>query len=72
MHEQGQWIRRVLPAPDRGRKAEPGWGLVSYLGGNQDAIAVASFAIIALLASLLLATAFSWPADITEALLTLS
>jgi hypothetical protein len=40
--------------------------------GNEDAIAVVSFAVIALLASLLLAMAFSWPADIAEALLTLS
>jgi hypothetical protein len=39
---------------------------------GQDAIAVVSFAIIGLLASLLLATAFSSPAEVAEALLTMS
>jgi hypothetical protein len=42
------------------------------LAGDQEAIAVVSFVIIGLLASLLLATAFSWPAEVAEALLTLS
>jgi hypothetical protein len=41
---------------------------VMDLAENQDAIAVFSFAIIGLLASLLFATAFSWPADMAEAL----
>ena len=41
---------------------------ILVLAENQDAIAVFSFAIIGLLASLLLATAFSWPADMAEAL----
>ena len=40
---------------------------ILVLAENQDAIAVFSFAIIGLLASLLLATAFSWPADMAEA-----
>jgi hypothetical protein len=39
---------------------------------DQDAIAVVSFAIIGLLASLLFATAFSSPAEVAEALLTMS
>jgi hypothetical protein len=38
---------------------------------DQDAIAVVSFAIIGLLASLLLATAFASPAEVAEALLTM-
>jgi hypothetical protein len=72
MHEQGQRMTRVLPAHNRGRKVELGRGLVPYLAGNQDAIAVVSFAILGLLVSLLLATAFSMPAQVAEALLTMS
>jgi hypothetical protein len=45
---------------------------ILVLAENQDAIAVFSFAIIGLLASLLLATAFSWSADMAEALPPLS
>jgi hypothetical protein len=39
---------------------------------GQDAIAVVSFAILGLLASLLLATTFSSPAEVAQALLTMS
>jgi hypothetical protein len=41
------------------------------LANDQDAIAVVSFAILGLLASLLLATAFASPAEVAEALLTM-
>jgi hypothetical protein len=45
---------------------------IKDLAENREAIAVVSFAILGLLASLLLATEFSWPAEVAEALLTLS
>jgi hypothetical protein len=45
---------------------------IKDLANDQDAIAVVSFAILGLLASLLLATAFASPAEVAEALLTMS
>jgi hypothetical protein len=45
---------------------------IEDIADDQDAIAVVSFAILGLLASLLLATAFSSPAEVAEALLTMS
>jgi hypothetical protein len=45
---------------------------IEDLADDQDAIAVVSFSILGLLASLLLATAFSSPAEVAEALLTMS
>jgi hypothetical protein len=45
---------------------------IKDLADGQDTIAVVSFAILGLLASLLLATAFSSSAEVAEALLTMS
>ena len=45
---------------------------IKDLADGQDAIAVVSFAILGLLASLLLAIAFSSSAEVAEALLTMS
>jgi hypothetical protein len=45
---------------------------IEDLADDQDAIAVVSFAILGLLASLLLATEVSSPVEVAEALLTMS
>jgi hypothetical protein len=45
---------------------------IKDLAVGQDAVAVISFAILGLLASLLLATMFSSPAEVAQVLLTMS